>query len=69
MEIKLQTSMEVNKHLNGEVEALTRQLDQLKEQNAAYERHIQELTDKLAQQKRGENHGADQVSDSSTKYG
>ncbi|CAL5223260.1 g5744 [Coccomyxa viridis] len=50
--IQLETSHEVNKHLNGEVESLVLQVDELQKENEALTRHTQELTEKVTAEKR-----------------
>jgi len=64
--IQLQTSHEVNRHLNGEVESLVLQVDALQKENEAYKRHTEELTERLAEEKRKESSAAEKVS-SATK--
>ncbi|KAK9830463.1 hypothetical protein WJX72_011909 [[Myrmecia] bisecta] len=59
-EMKLEMSMEVNRHLNGEVEELVRQVDKLHEQNTAYEKHVHELATLLSKQKRKDASGTEQ---------
>ena len=55
MTIQLETSHEVNKHLNGEVESLVLQVDELQNENEALKRHTQELTEKVTAEKRKAN--------------
>ena len=50
--IQLETSHEVNKHLNGEVESLVLQVDELQTENEALTRHTQDLTEKVTAEKR-----------------
>ena len=42
----------MNKHLNGEVESLVLQVDELQKENKALTRHTQELTEKVTAEKR-----------------
>lgn len=42
----------MNKHLNGEVESLVLQNDDLQKENEALKRHTQELTEKVTAEKR-----------------
>eukprot|EP00891_Asterochloris_glomerata_P002868 jgi/Astpho2/2868/Aster-01022 len=60
-EMRLETSHQVNAHLNAEVETLTKQLDKLREQNESYQRHMHDLAAMLAQQRRHHASGTDQV--------
>ena len=53
--IQLETSHEVIKHLNGEVESLVLQVDELQKENEALKRHTQELTEKVTAEKRKAN--------------
>ncbi len=50
--IQLETSHEVNKHLNGEVESLVLRVDELEKENEALTRHAQDLTEKVTAEKR-----------------
>lgn len=59
--MRLETSHQVNAHLNAEVETLTKQLDKLREQNESYQRHMHDLAAMLAQQRRHHASGTDQV--------
>jgi len=59
--IQLETSHEVNKHLNGEVETLVLQVDELQKENGALKKHIEELTSKLATAKRKAHSSSDLV--------
>ena len=45
----------MNKHLNGEVESLFLQVDELQKENEALKRHTQELTEKVTAEKRKAN--------------
>ena len=45
----------MNKHLNGEVESLVLQVDELQKENEALKRHTQELTEKVTAEKRKAN--------------
>ena len=60
-EMRLETSHQVNVHLNAEVETLTKQLDKLREQNESYQRHMHDLAAMLAQERRHHASGTDQV--------
>ena len=60
-EMRLETSHQVNAHLNAEVETLTQQLDELREQNESYQRHMHDLAAMLAQERRHHASGTDQV--------
>ena len=59
--MRLETSHQVNAHLNAEVETLTKQLDELREQNESYQRHMHDLAAMLAQERRHHASGSDQV--------
>ena len=59
--MRLETSHQVNAHLNAEVETLTKQLDELREQNESYQRHMHDLAAMLAQERRHHASGTDQV--------
>ncbi|CAL8463015.1 g2549 [Coccomyxa elongata] len=59
--IQLQTSHEVNRHLNGEVESLVLQVDELQKENEAHKRHTEELTERLANEKRKGSSAAQKV--------
>ena len=50
--MQLETSHDVNRHLNGEVEDLVLKVDALQRENEAHRRHADELTEHLARERR-----------------
>ncbi len=50
--MRVETALEVNRHLNGEVEAMVLRADELQAEAGAHQRRAEELAELLAREKR-----------------